>query len=70
LRNANSAASNPFFPKSFRPNVVNELLSAEKLSLGGARREVTVFFADVRGFTTFTDEMQEQRGGICPRTAA
>ena len=32
----------------------------EKLSLGGARREVTVFFADVRGFTTFTDETQER----------
>jgi adenylate cyclase len=39
---------------------MNELLRAEKLSLGGARREVTVFFADVRGFTTFTDETQER----------
>ena len=36
------------------------MLGAEKLSLGGARREVTIFFADVRGFTTFTDEMQER----------
>jgi adenylate cyclase len=36
------------------------LLQAEKLSLGGARCEVTVFFADVRGFTTFTDETQER----------
>ena len=26
---------------------------------GGAHREVTVFFADVRGFTTLTDQMQE-----------
>ncbi len=48
------------FSKIVSPDVVNELLSAEKLSLGGARREVTVFFADVRGFTTFTDETQER----------
>ena len=48
------------FSKIVSPDVVNELLGAEKLSLGGARREVTVFFADVRGFTTLTDEMQQQ----------
>jgi adenylate cyclase len=41
------------------PDIVSELLRAEKLSLGGARREVTVFFADVRGFTALTDELQE-----------
>ena len=40
--------------------MVNELLGAKKLSLGGARREVTVFFADVRGFTALTDETQER----------
>jgi adenylate cyclase len=48
------------FSKIVSPEVMNELLSAEKLALGGARREVTVFFADVRGFTTLTDEMQER----------
>jgi len=48
------------FAKIVAPDIVNELLQAEKLSLGGARREVTVFFADVRGFTTFTDEIQEK----------
>lgn len=47
------------FSKIVSPDVVNELLGAEKLSLGGARREVTVLFADVRGFTTFTDQLQE-----------
>ncbi|MGH7950963.1 MAG: CHASE2 domain-containing protein [Limisphaerales bacterium] len=48
------------FSKIVSPDVVNELLGAEKLSLGGARREATVFFADIRGFTTLTDEMQER----------
>ena len=48
------------FSKLVSPEVVNELLQAEKLSFGGARREVTVFFADVRGFTTFTDQLQEE----------
>lgn len=44
------------FSKIVSPNVVTELLKAEKLSLEGARREVTVFFSDVRGFTEMTDE--------------
>ena len=48
------------FSRIVSPDVVNELLQAEKLSLGGVRREVTMFFADVRGFTTLTDEMQQQ----------
>ncbi len=48
------------FAKIVSPNVVNELLEAETLSLGGARRELTVFFADVRGFTELTDLMQQQ----------
>jgi len=47
------------FSKVVAPEIVNELLQAEKLSLGGAHREITVFFADVRGFTTLTDQMQE-----------
>jgi class 3 adenylate cyclase/CHASE2 domain-containing sensor protein len=46
------------FAKIVSPKIVNELLAAETLSLGGARREVTVFFADVRGFTELTDTSQ------------
>lgn len=42
------------------PKAVKELLKAKTLKLGGARREVTVLFADVRGFTEFTDAIQEQ----------
>jgi class 3 adenylate cyclase/CHASE2 domain-containing sensor protein len=48
------------FSKVVSPKIVQELLAAETLSLGGARREITVLFADVRGFTAFTDLSQER----------
>ena len=48
------------FSKLVSPNVVNELLAQDKLELAGSRRELTVFFADVRGFTALTDQMQER----------
>ena len=48
------------FSKIVSPKIVNELLDTETLSLGGARREVTVFFADVRGFTELTDSSQDR----------
>ncbi len=47
------------FSRMVSPNVMDEVLSAETLALGGARREVTVLFADVRGFTEFTDKSQD-----------
>lgn len=46
------------FAKIVSPNVVQELLKADQLGLGGARRQITVFFADVRGFTEMTDRVQ------------
>ena len=46
------------FSKIVSPDVVQELLGAEKLSLVGARRQISVYFADVRGFTEFTDASQ------------
>ena len=48
------------FAKLVSPNVVQELLGSERLSLGGAPREVTVMFSDVRGFTELTDRSREQ----------
>jgi class 3 adenylate cyclase/CHASE2 domain-containing sensor protein len=48
------------FSKLVSPKIVNELLDAKNLTLVGAHREVTIFFADIRGFTAFTDQAQEQ----------
>jgi adenylate cyclase len=48
------------FSHMVSPNIVNELITQERLPLGGARREVTVFFADVRGFTALTDVKQQE----------
>jgi class 3 adenylate cyclase/CHASE2 domain-containing sensor protein len=48
------------FSRIVSPNIVNELLAMDTLSLGGARREITVYFADVRGFTELTDSSQEK----------
>jgi len=45
------------FSKVLAPKIVNTLLT-QKVALGGARRELTVFFADIRGFTELTDTFQ------------
>lgn len=48
------------FAKLVSPNVVQELLDAETISLGGAPRQITVMFSDVRGFTELTDRAREE----------
>lgn len=40
------------------PKILDVLLDSPSLSLGGARRQITVMFADVRGFTELTDTSQ------------
>ena len=47
------------FSKVVAPDVMAALLGAENLAHIRTRREVTVFFADVRGFTELTDSTQE-----------
>ncbi|HNQ88970.1 MAG TPA: adenylate/guanylate cyclase domain-containing protein [Verrucomicrobiota bacterium] len=48
------------FSRMLAPEVVNELLGQERLALGGTLRSVTVLFADVRGFTRYTDDAQRR----------
>lgn len=46
------------FSKYVSPAVVDELLkSDENLKLGGKRQRMTVFFSDVRGFTTISEKL-------------
>ncbi len=46
------------FAKLVSPNVVHQLLQKDEIHLGGQRTRITVFFADVRGFTALTDTNQ------------
>ncbi len=44
------------FSQYVAPTVVNEILShPESIELGGEMREVTIFFSDIRSFTTFSE---------------
>ena len=43
------------------PHVVEQLLSdPSSVRLGGARREVTTLFADIRGFTAFSEKLEPE----------
>lgn len=49
------------FEQYVAPRVVERLLSDPGTArLGGTRREVTTFFADIRGFTTFSERQQPE----------
>ncbi len=48
------------FGKIVSPKIMKELLDVETLSLIGVRREVSVLFSDVRGFTELIDSAQEE----------
>lgn len=48
------------FDRLVSPKVVHELLKAPRLTLGGERLEITVMFADIRGFTSMTDDSQNR----------
>lgn len=49
------------FSTYVNPGVVDELISnPEKLTLGGQRKELTVLFSDIEGFTTLSEGMQPE----------
>lgn len=49
------------FEEYVAPSVVERLLSDQSTArLGGTRREVTTLFADIRGFTTFSEGQQPE----------
>ncbi|NCN08694.1 MAG: adenylate/guanylate cyclase domain-containing protein [Leptospira sp.] len=46
------------FSKFVSKDVVDELLkNPDNLALGGSKREITIFFSDVRGFTTISEAL-------------
>jgi len=52
------------FGRYVSPDVVREILSRSRtasLELGGEQREITVLFIDVRGFTTFSENLSPRR---------
>ncbi|MFN0066580.1 MAG: CHASE2 domain-containing protein [Limisphaerales bacterium] len=51
------------FARLVSPEVVKEVLASERLALGGTRRRLTVFFADIRGFTELTDASEAAARG-------
>jgi adenylate cyclase len=49
------------FESYVAPTVVQEMLKhPEQLRLGGERREITVLFTDIRGFTTMSEDLDPQ----------
>lgn len=50
------------FQHYLSPEVINQMLEhPEKMQLGGVRRELTVLFSDVRGFTTISESLSPER---------
>ena len=53
------------FSHYINPAVVNELVSnPDKAKLGGDRRELTVFFSDIAGFTSISERFSEHPEGL------
>ncbi len=49
------------FGKFVAPSVVDEILkNPDNISLGGKRRRLTLFFADIRGFTAMSEKMADR----------
>lgn len=50
------------FSRYLAPSIVNDLLkNPEKLRLGGEKKNITVFFSDVRDFTTISEKLTPEQ---------
>jgi adenylate cyclase len=49
------------FAHYLSPEVIDEVMESDSLNLGGVRKECTVFFSDVRGFTTISESLSPEQ---------
>ncbi|MEZ4743943.1 MAG: adenylate/guanylate cyclase domain-containing protein [Bdellovibrionota bacterium] len=49
------------FAHYLSPEVIDEVLESDSLNLGGVRKECTVFFSDVRSFTTISESLSPEQ---------
>jgi adenylate cyclase len=50
------------FSQYLSPTVIDQLLAnPERLQLGGERREISIFFSDIQGFTTVSEKLDPTR---------
>ncbi|MCJ7624959.1 MAG: GAF domain-containing protein [Anaerolineaceae bacterium] len=52
-------AQRRLFERMVSPAVIKQL-NPDKLQLGGQRRRITIFFADIRGYTTFSEKVRPE----------
>ena len=55
-----AARRKAIFQKFINPQVVEQLLQLEEVALHGERRDLTVVFSDIRGFTTISEKYSPQ----------
>ncbi len=50
------------FEKYVSPQIIEEIMTDyDKLKLGGQKREITVFFSDIRGFTKISEQLDPEQ---------
>jgi adenylate cyclase len=54
------------FSRYLAPSIVNDLLkNPEKVKLGGEKKNITVFFSDVRDFTSISEKLTPEQLSLC-----